>query len=77
MYILLTLLYNNCQSLEYYLLCICLSRGAPKRGSCRAAALTEPPKPKFKRHRFCRYDDIKYFTLFTLQQNQPLKLADE
>jgi hypothetical protein len=26
-----------------------------------------PPKSEFKMHRFCRLDEIKYFTLFTLQ----------
>ena len=35
--------------------------GAHPRGDCRAAAPQTPTKPKFKKHRFCRYY-IKKFT---------------
>lgn len=48
-------------------------RHTPKGwGGLKAAAA---PKPKFKKntHTFCRHDDIKRFTQFTLQ----LKSADD
>jgi hypothetical protein len=48
------------------------SRGTPQRG-CRAGAPPNPWKPKFKKHVFCRYYDIKSFTRFLLQ----LKAATE
>jgi hypothetical protein len=43
-------------------------KGAPEGGGgCRAVAPPNLPEPKFKKHRFCRYCDIRCFMWFTLQ----------
>jgi hypothetical protein len=34
-----------------------------------------PPKTKFKKHRFCRHDDIKVFTWFTLQPKSATEIG--
>jgi hypothetical protein len=53
-----------------------LTAGAHPRGGCRAAAPPpNPPKWKFKKHRFCRYYDIKSFTWVTLQPKSATKIG--
>jgi hypothetical protein len=44
-----------------------------REGGCRSAAPPNTPKPKFKKHSFCRYYDIKSFTWCLLQ---PKSAAD-
>jgi hypothetical protein len=37
----------------------------------------KPPKPKFKKHKFCRYYDIESFTWFSLQPKSATEVADD
>jgi hypothetical protein len=49
----------------------------PKGGGGRAARLQTPSphEPKFKKRRFCRHDDIKGFTCFTLQPKSSTEIG--
>jgi hypothetical protein len=47
----------------------------PKKGGCQAAPPQTPPKPKFKKHRFCSYYDIKSYTWFTLKPKSVTKIS--
>jgi hypothetical protein len=50
--------------------------GAPKREADRLQ-LPHPHKAKFKKHRFCRFDDIKVLSDLYFTFNQPLKSNDD
>jgi hypothetical protein len=52
------------------------ARGAPKRGLWRAAAPSNPPKPKFKRH-FLAMMISNVLCNLPFSRNQPLKSADD
>jgi hypothetical protein len=51
--------------------------GAHPKGGYQAAAPPNTPKLKFKKHRFCRYDDINGLRDLPCSQNQPLKSGDD
>ena len=41
------------------------------------AMLQRPTKSIFKIHTYYRHDDVRIFTEFALNRNQPLKLSDD
>jgi hypothetical protein len=41
----------------------------------RAPGSSPPPNPKLKTHRFCRYYDIKSFTLFPVQPKSVTEIS--
>jgi hypothetical protein len=48
----------------------------PRGGGSRAAVPTNPPSEvKFKEHKFCRRNDIKSFTRFTLQPKSTTEIG--
>jgi hypothetical protein len=52
------------------------SKDTPKVGLPGCSPPPKPAKPKLKKHRFCRYYDIKILRDFPFSRNQQLKLAD-
>jgi hypothetical protein len=53
-------------------------KGAPNGGAAGLQPPPNPPKLKFKKHRFCRYDNIKkFYVISPSAENQPLKSADD
>jgi hypothetical protein len=46
-------------------------------GAARMQPSPNPPNPKFKKHRFCRYYDTEVLPDFRFSQNQPQKSADD
>jgi len=54
---------------------VLLNQGHTQQEGGWGAAGLQSPKWKFKKHRFCRHSDIKYFTWFTLQQQSTTKIG--
>jgi hypothetical protein len=53
------------------------TRAHPREGTAGIQPDPKPPKPKFNKHRFCRYYDTKVLPDLPFSRNQPLKSADD
>jgi hypothetical protein len=51
------------------------ARAHPGGRGWRVAVPLKNPKPKFKKHGFCRYYDVKSFTWFTLQPKSATEVS--